>query len=171
MERLINALRAQAGGIDQTLAQPRFATVASFNSANFTARVLLQPEGVLSGWLPVLSALTGQGWGMICPLAAGDQVFVLAQEGHAEHGVVVGRVYSNLSPPPQAPDGEVWLRHRSGACLRLQDNGKIVIEGDLSVTGDVSDHHGSLNHLRGVFDSHVHTNSGGVPTSVPSVMD
>lgn len=61
MERFLNALKAQAGTLDQSSAQPRFATVTSVDPATATARVTLQPEGVLSGWLPVLSPWTGAG--------------------------------------------------------------------------------------------------------------
>lgn len=171
MDRFISAMRAQAGAVDQTLAQPRFATVVSFNSSNFTARVLLQPEGVLSGWLPVLSGWTGGGWGMVCPLSAGDQVFVVSQEGQAEHGVIIGRAYSNLSLPPAVPDGEACIRHRSGAALRLLNNGTILIEGDLNVTGRISDHHGSLDRLRMIYNSHFHTSYSGTPTSAPTTTD
>lgn len=151
--------------------QPRFATVTSYNSANATARVLMQPEGTLSGWLPVLSAWSGHGWGMICPLAAGDQVLVVPQEGDAAHGVIVGRAFSSTNPPPQAPTGECWLVHASGASVKLRQDGTVSISGDLHVTGDVYDRHGSLAHLRATYDFHTHAASGGVTTSSPIVQD
>ena len=34
---------------------PRFGTVSSVDPGTATARVTLQPEGVLSGWLPLLT--------------------------------------------------------------------------------------------------------------------
>ncbi len=55
MERLLNVIKQHAGGLDQGGGQPRFGIVTSVNPAAATARVTLQPEGVLSGWLPVLS--------------------------------------------------------------------------------------------------------------------
>src|SRR6516165_2050847 len=108
MERLLNALKGASGRLDQLQAQPRFGIVTSVSPSDATVRVLLQPEAVLTGWLPVLSPWVGAGWGMICPPSPGDQVMVLAQEGDAEHGIIVGRAYSDQQAPPATPVGELW---------------------------------------------------------------
>src|SRR4051794_35688610 len=94
MDRFLNIMKQHAGALDQGAAQPRFGTVTSVNATAATAKVQLQPEGVLSGWLPIMSPWVGAGWGMYCPPAPGDQVLVLAQEGDADHGVIVGRAFS-----------------------------------------------------------------------------
>jgi hypothetical protein len=171
VQRLRDAIRAQAGMVDRTLGQPRFAIITSFNLADYTARVKLQPEGTLTGWLPVLSPWTGSGWGMVCPLAAGDQVLVLPQEGDTEHGVVVGRAYSKASPPPQAAAGELWIVHASGCCLKLKADGTVSITGDLHVLGDVYDRHGPLSRLRDIYNAHTHRVPSGGNTSTPEVTD
>jgi phage baseplate assembly protein gpV len=171
MDRFINALKGEAGRLDQIQAQPRFGLVTSVDPVNATVRVMLQPESVLSGWLPLLSPWVGAGWGMSCPPAPGDQVFVLCQEGDAEHGVVVGRAFSNVASSPQAPSGELWLVHQSGSFLKLLNNGTVQISGDLHVAGDVYDSHGSLAELRGHYDGHIHTDSRGGPTSAASEQD
>ena len=85
----------------------------------------LQPEGVLSGWLPILSPWTGNGWGICCPPTPGDQVLVLAQEGDAEHGIIIGRTFSNAQTSPITPVGELWVVHRSGSFIKLQNDGTI----------------------------------------------
>jgi hypothetical protein len=48
MERLLNIIKQHAGALDQGGGQPRFATVTSVNATTATARVTLQPEGVLT---------------------------------------------------------------------------------------------------------------------------
>ena len=63
MERLLNVVKQHAGAMDQGGSQPRFGTVTSVDPTTATARVKLQPEGVLSGWLPVLSPWVGSGLG------------------------------------------------------------------------------------------------------------
>jgi phage baseplate assembly protein gpV len=171
MDRFVNALKSEAGRLDQIQAQPRFGLVASVDAINATVRVMMQPESVLSGWLPLLSPWVGAGWGMSCPPAPGDQVLVLAQEGDAEHGVVVGRAFSNVASAPQAPAGELWLVHRSGSFLKLQNDGTVQISGDLHVAGDVYDRHGSLAGLRGHYNQHIHTDSRGGATSTTSAPD
>lgn len=171
MNGLLDALRVQAAKLDRTLAQPRFGTISSFNATNYTARVLLQPEGTITGWLPVLSPWIGSGWGIVCPLAIGDQVLAISQEGNAEHGVIVGCAYSNRAAPPAATAGEFWIVHKSGASLKLKTDGTVSIAGDLHVDGDVYDRHGSLAHLRGVYNEHRHNTASGSSTSQPNNTD
>lgn len=198
MDRFLNALKAQAGAMDLARGEPRFATVTSVDSSNHAAKVLLQPEGVLSGWLPVLSPWVGAGWGLASPPTPGEQVFVVPQEGDAEHGVIVGRAFSLSALPPPAPAGELWLVHQSGSFLKLHNDGTIeahattfnftgnmVLSGNLTVTenvtvqenitaaGDITDQngaHGSLATLRGAYNQHTHGNvqSGSANTATTS---
>jgi Type VI secretion system/phage-baseplate injector OB domain len=171
MERFLNAIKMHADALVQTQAQPRFGTITSVDPNTGTARLTLQPEGVLSGWLPVLSPWVGTGWGMVCPPAPGDQVLVLAQEGAAEHGVIVGRIFSKQQLPPPAPSGELWFVHQSGSYLKLLNDGTVQVGGDLHVSGDVYDSEGSLSRLRGHYDSHTHIDSRGGVTSTTSQPD
>ena len=57
--------------------------------------------------------------------------------------------------PPGAP-GELRLVHRSGAALHLGNDGKVRIEGDLIVNGDIADRYGTLERLRRQYDRHSH---------------
>lgn len=166
MERFLNAIKLHATALDRGLGQPRFGIVASYDASRATARVQLQPEGVLSGWLPVLSPWVGAGWGLAAPLAPGQQVLVLAQEGDSEHGIIAGAAFSLAMPPPSAQPGELVLHHQSGTELRLASDGTVRITGDLHVSGNVYDRTGSLDRLRQHYDAHSHP-SPGAPTSAP----
>lgn len=171
MDRFLNAIKMHADSLDQGRGQPRFATVTSVNPNAATACVALQPEGVLTGWLPILSAWIGSGWGMVCLPAPGDQVLVLPQEGDAENGVIVGRAFSNTQLPPVTPVGEFWLVHKTGSFIKLQNDGTVQINGDLHVAGDVYDRQGSLSRLRSHYDSHTHIDSRNGQTTAPSPQD
>lgn len=120
----------------------------------------MQPEGVLSGWLPVATPWSGTGWGMICPPTPGQQVIVIAQEGASEHGIIVGTTFSQAMLPPNVPVGECWLIHGSGSALKLTNQGDVVIAGsqiningnvnitgNLAVSGTVSDATGQIGIL------------------------
>ncbi len=168
MDRLLNAFKAHSGTQDAAAGQPRFGKVTSVDPSLGTVRVQLQPEGVLTGWLPVLSPWVGAGWGLSCPPSPGDQVLVLPQEGNAEHGVVVARAWSQDAPAPNTPVGEIWITHRSGSYLRLLNDGTVVVKGDLHVVGDVYDKHGSLAQLRGHYNQHTHTDPQGGSTGQPN---
>jgi hypothetical protein len=171
IDRLSNAIKSHAAGLDQSTGQVKFGTVTSVNSQNATARVLIQPNGVLSGWLPILSQWVGSGWGMMCPPYPGDQVLLVPQEGDGEQGVIVGRTFSNQQVPPVVPEGEFWLVHQSGSFLKLCNDGTIQVSGDLHVQGDVYDQHGPLSGLRGHYNSHTHSVPPNETTSAPSPQD
>ena len=163
MEAFFNAIKAQAGAMDRSTGQARFGLVTSVDPRNATARVTLQPEGVLTGWLPVLSPFVGAGWGLVCPPSPGDQVLVLPQEGDAEHGIIVGRAFSDSARAPEAEVGEFWLVHKSGSFLKLMNDGTVQVKGDLHVDGDIADRHGSLAQLRDHYNTHRH-GGGALPS-------
>jgi len=179
LDQFWNLVKAKAGALDGLAGAARFGLVSSFDPVAYAARVLIQPENVLSGWLPVLSAWVGGGWGLAAPLTPGAQVLVLAQEGDAEQGVVLGAVWSAVDKAPGAPAGELWLQHQSGSFLKLHNDGTIALRapivniiGNLLVSGDVSDQngaHGTLGALRAAHDQHTHAASGG-ETGLPSVI-
>ena len=171
MDQLLNAIKGHSGAQDASAGQPRFGKVTSVDPAQGTVRVQLQPEGVLTGWLPVLSPWVGPGWGFSCPPSPGDQVLVVPQEGDAENGVVIGRAWSDGVAIPNTPSGELWLTHKSGSSLRLLNDGTITISGDVHVYGDVYDRHGSLSHLRDHYNQHTHIDSRGGTTSTPRPQD
>lgn len=165
-----NALKAHAASLDQSTGQVKFGIVSSVNTQNGTARVLIQPEGVLSGWLPVLTQWLGNGWGMACPPTPGDQVLIVPQEGDIEQGVIAGCVFSKKQMPPPVPVGEFWLVHQTGSALKLCNDGTIQVLGDLHVQGDVYDRTGSLSRLRDHYNSHTHRAGSGT-TSAPTPLD
>jgi phage baseplate assembly protein V len=149
----------------------KFGTVTSVNYNNATARVLIQPESVLSGWLPVLSQWVGNGWGLACPPNPGEQVLVAPQEGDIEQGIIIGRVFSTKHLPPAAPGGEFWLVHESGSSLKLCNDGTIRVQGDLHVAGDVYDQGGSLSRLRSHYNTHSHFFRNNEITGKPNPLD
>ena len=159
MDAFLNALKSSAGALDQAAGRARFGLITSVDPKNATARVTLQPEGVLTGWLPVLSPFVGPNWGLVCPPSPGDQVLVIAQEGDAEHGIIIGRAFSETARPPEAPSGEFHIVHKSGTHLKFLNDGTVQIKGDLHVVGDVFDRHGSLAQLRGHYNEHRHGSS------------
>lgn len=175
MDKFLNRLKAQSESLDRAIGQPRFGVVTSVDPTRYVARVTLQPEGVLTGWLPILTPFVGNGWGLLCVPQPGAQVLVLPQEGDAEHGVIVGGAFGGPNQPPSgASAGEVWLVHSSGSFLRLRNDGGVqgqaqgwYLQGDLHVQGDVYDQHGALSALRNDYDGHHHTESQGGTTSVP----
>ncbi len=179
MDQLWNTIKGYAASLDGLGGVARFGLVSSVDPAAYAARVMMQPENVLSGWLPIVSAWVGAGWGFAAPLTPGDQVLVIAQEGSSEHGVIIGCVWSAVDKPPGAPAGELWLQHKTGSFVKLLNDGSISVQastvnviGNLVVTGDISDVagvHGTVAALRAAHDNHVHPDPQGGNTGLPSV--
>lgn len=176
MEQLFNMIKAVSGGLDGLIGHIRIGLVSSFDPVTYSAKVMIQPENVLSGWLPVMSSWVGNGWGMITPILPGTQVVVLAQEGNAEQGIIAGALWSSVDRPPSVEAGEACIFHKSGSFIRLLNDGEIEINakvtkinGDLIVDGDISDlggKFGTINKFRNTYNEHNHLVSD-VITSKP----
>lgn len=184
----VNFVYRAAAQVDGASGQTRVGIVTSYDPVQHAARVMIQPEGVLSGWLPISSQWIGNGWGLVASLTPGDQVVVTPQEGAAEQGIITGRLYSTAQQPPQpqnAPNGsatpvqagELAMVHQSGATIRLCADGTIYlqastinVQGNIAVTGSITatqnitagegggDQIDLLNH------THLYTPGTGTPT-------
>lgn len=154
MQAFINGIKAHVGAMINQIAQGRIGIVSAVDPARHMAKIILQPEGVMSGWLPVAA-----GWSMLELPAVGQQVLAVPQEGDADSMHVVGRVFAPAGGdvPYQAPTGfaspgvntgntathivpgkECLLRNAAGAVIRLCADGSIYTRGTLN-------HDGALN--------------------------
>jgi phage baseplate assembly protein gpV len=189
-DELINSIKRHVSGMIGQIGQARFGTISSVNVATYEARVMIQPENVMSGWLPIAATMVGAGWGLVSPPTVGEQVIVSPTEGDSEHSIITGRIFSTQQQPPKTytdqtqqgtttniQPGEIGLVHQSGTFLRLMA-GKVLINGDLFVNGQVhatgnvisdmivtgtvavTDSHGTLDRLRQNYDAHVHPFNG-----------
>lgn len=172
IRRIVSPMLTQMG-------QPRYGIVTSVDPNTYTARVLIQPDGILSGWLPIKSEWIGNGWGLVAVPNTGDQVSLIPHDGDANNLMIAGRVYSQQQRPPAGVPGEFWLVHVSGAFIKLVNSGAIQIvapaglditanvniTGSVTATGDVTGNNISL-------DNHVHQyvpgTSGSAETGKPT---
>lgn len=101
----------------------RHGLVTSYDSKNYLAKVMFQPEGQESGWLPIETGHIGMGYGIAVGLypgdgkQTGDQVICRYQEGDFECGKIVQRVHSDQDKPPEVKSGEMvmWTKfHQQG---------------------------------------------------------
>jgi phage baseplate assembly protein gpV len=159
LARMRNAIRRDIEAIIGSVAQPRFATVAAVDETTHSVRLEIQPEGVLSGWVPDATALFASGgFGVSAPSRQGDQVKAVYSHGDADFPVVIGRVYSDADPVPVSPltgdhakPGEMlismpgggWLHFKGdgtveGGGTRLTWHGPMTVMGDLTVQGAIN---------------------------------
>ena len=133
----------------------RWGTVQSIDAGKQAVRVLLQPEGIVSGWLPLIQPAASGGWGVTALPAPGDMAFVIPEGVDARSGVVVGFAHNDGATPPTPPNspgsggtpstgsaaavsGEVVLRHQSGSTIRLCADGTIYSRGTWNHDGNMT---------------------------------
>ena len=126
-DRLRNHMRQEAQRATSHITLPRAGTVTNYDPDRHAVRVLLQPEGILTGYLPVTQPWVGNGWGMYAPPSIGQIVDVHFHQGGKEAGYVVGGFYSAKTKPLSVPAGEFWLVHQSGSKITFTNDGNILI--------------------------------------------
>ena len=161
------------------LGVPRFGIVESVDTATYAAKVTLQPDGELTGWLPIMAMAIGSGWGIAFPPNTGDQVLVVPHEGDADSLVIVGFVYSQQQVPPNAAAGEFWLVHKTGSYFKMTNDGNIQSQapiwthtGAFHATGEVIRGWGTADQV--TLGGHTHdqpndsAGDGEAPTDPPN---
>jgi uncharacterized protein involved in type VI secretion and phage assembly len=142
MRAHLNAMRREAATTGQENAGTRLGTISGYDASNYLAKVLLQPDGVETGWLPIAAIGVGNGWGIQVAPNVGDMVEVEFQDGGIDAGLITGRFFNNSARANAVPTGEVWLVHKSGSFIKMLSSGHISSSGtwdhagDLNVTGN-----------------------------------
>jgi phage baseplate assembly protein V len=141
INQLLNVMRLQAETVSGNVSHTRIGTISSYDPNNYAVKVLFQPDGTQSGWLPLGSAWVGNGWGMFAPPSPGTMVKVHFQEGNPEAGIVDVSFYNDNARPesntfPSVPAGMFQLVHKTGSAIQLNNDGSvnIISNGDLNIT-------------------------------------
>jgi phage baseplate assembly protein gpV len=175
MMDLFNRMKGAATAAVQQGGQNRWGLVTAVRQSDtgYMAKVTIQPDGVTSAWLPVLTPMVGPGWGLVCPPYPGMQAFVASDTGDGHHGVILGLTYSAQYMPPVPPNafdqpdgtpvapGEIALVSQAGGVLRLCADGSIHIKGNVRIDGtltvqdEITANTGNITASTGdVFDQH-----------------
>ncbi len=140
MQHLLNAMKLQAE-LAARDTHARMGTVSSFDPQTWRAKVMIQPENEVTGWMPVATEWVGNGWGMFAPPTAGDAVLVEFFHGDFEAGIITRRFFHNGAPPVTSPgtvpSGEFWLLHQSGSALKFHNDGSVELISNKNLTATV----------------------------------
>lgn len=159
MGHMQNEMRRQALGVLSGLDHVRVGIIQSYDKANHCCKVLIQPENVLTGWLPLRSAWVGNGWGMFAPPAPGAAVSVIPVEGSLDAAYCVPGFFNDGMRPLPVDQGEFWLVHKTGSFFKLTNDGKLKLsdghgstitfngDGTITSTGNLS--HTGTAHVVG----------------------
>jgi phage baseplate assembly protein gpV len=148
MRNWIEAVKLHSAVHATSMGQPRHGTVTSVDPVNHAVKVMIEPDGVESGWIPD-GVIAAGGLKIACPSEVGTQVLVVSVEGDAEHPVVVGRLFDTVVTPPTSPatsqpvqPGEIGVFLEGGTYLHMTKGGvfiggNVTVSGTLTATGDV----------------------------------
>lgn len=137
--RFQNEMRKHALAATNLRSHARRGTISGYDPNKQAVKVLLQPEGVETGWINLGSVWVGAGWGAVFAPKLGSQVEVTFEDGHPDAGSAGLRFFSNIEQGPAAPAGEMWLVHANGQSFKVTNDGKLT----------VSDAHGATIQLDG----------------------
>lgn len=148
IDALLNTHKLAAQGIAERTASARYGVIQSIDPANHAAKVTVEPEGVLTGWLPIKTTAIGNGWGIVSLPAPGTQVQLLPQEGDGEEWAVAGAVFDTEAMPPSVPSaidgsnsnaqpGEHLIVGQAGNVLRLCADGSVFVLAPVNIQGNV----------------------------------
>ena len=172
--------------------------LVAFAAGDAAAKVIIQPEGFETAYLPIASSWVGNLWGMFCPPTPGDEVDLHFQEDGKNDAYVSLRFFGGAARPLSVVSGEFSLVHKSGSLIKLTNDGKVtfadaagsvlvlnndgttiltsnlIVNGNISATGDITDRDATggstMAHFRSVYDIHTHGNAqgGSDNTAVPN---
>jgi phage baseplate assembly protein gpV len=84
-----------------------------------------------TGWIPYKSWATGvigNGWRVVAPPQAGQQVLLICEEGDAQNYTAWGGYYSDVDTAPQGAEaGEILFENETGAQVYLKAGGAISL--------------------------------------------
>lgn len=128
-----NMMRIQAAMMAGARVATRIGTVKSYDPAHYAAKVILQPDNIETGWMPVSSIWVGSGWGVYAPPSIGDMVEIAFVDGSIDAGIICGRLYNDQDKPAQVNSGEFWLLHTSGSFLKFTNDQKVSLNGQVEL--------------------------------------
>lgn len=149
MDEFINQMRALAETQGQGRARTRHGVITGYDPETHSAKVKLQPDGTLTGWLPIKSLAVGNGWGIVFAPALGEAVEVAFQEDNGGAGTITGQMFNDEDRPPNTPSGEWGLVHKHGASIKFTNDGKLTLgdgggaivqfsnDGKVRITGEI----------------------------------
>jgi hypothetical protein len=128
---ILNIVRRECQRVLAQRATTRMGIVDSYDPDLYCAKVRIQPENVLTGFLPISTEWAGNGWGDVNGLTPGTVVDVHFQEGGKNAGYISKRFFSSITRPPgPVPAGESWRVHETGSFLKFTNDGKVSVNSN-----------------------------------------
>ena len=122
---LTNLIRRECGRLLMRWARTRHVLVTSYDPKTNSIKGTFQPEGHMSGWIPIQTqAASANGVSVQIGPAIGDLAVVSYVEGDPEASFVIGFKHNDVDRAPGSPSGTVIIKHnQSGVTLTISGSG------------------------------------------------
>lgn len=133
---LTNLIRRECARFLARWARPRHLLVTSYDPKTHSVKGTFQPEGHMSGWIPIVSqgASVGGISVQVGP-SIGDLALVSYVEGDPEVGCVIGFKHNDVDQPPGAESGTAVIKHNpSGVTITLNGSGIVINSAAMPMT-------------------------------------
>jgi hypothetical protein len=150
LHTILHAAQLQASHSEKVL----YAHVAAYDPKQHAVQCIIPAYTtgngvpVLSGWIPAMSLMVGNGWGIQYVLkggstyqkpTAGELVALLVTDDTTGAYLATPPFFNSQMAPPGATTslnpGELILKHESGSYIWFHENGTIEVKGPLQHTG------------------------------------
>ena len=135
IDDLLNIVRREAERVvDRRAAGIRIGTVQSYDPKTHAVKLSLQPEGTLTGWLPLSAIGVGNGFGVYVGATTNHAYAAYFHEGDLEAGVIIGRLPTDQEAPIQVQSGEIVIQSPTGSLCKLLQDGSVTVQDKNAAT-------------------------------------
>lgn len=183
-EKFINALRQQASLASANRIFVTTGIITGYDPVNYLVTVQTDVAtddypASQTGWIPLSALWVGNSWGLFAPPNLGDVCSIFYQDGDSQVPFASLRFFGDNARPLSVPSGEFWLVHQSGTYLKMTNDGKLSLHGNVEIDIDspsvkLGDLAGDLQKLiNAKFEDtfNTHTHGGGAPPDLPMPAD
>lgn len=120
----------QAQELLSRMAKCRLGEITEYDPEQYAVKVMIQPEGFETGWIPIKMLSGADGWGVFIGPDQGAQAILEPVEGSRENFVMIGVLPSDDAKPPSGgpPSGEIWMVHKEGGLMQFKPAGLVVVQ-------------------------------------------
>ncbi len=115
-------------------AKTQYGTISAYNPNNYTVKVMLQPEGLETGWIPLSASWTGQNMGAVFGPVIGTDCRVDFVGGVAEAAMAGGRFFNANFRPPVVQSGQGAIVDGAGSFVKLNNDGTLTLSAGTGIT-------------------------------------
>ena len=131
---MINHIKKVIAEYLASIMQPKLGTITAYNPQTYTVKVMIQPEGVETGFIQIATPWAGSNFGAVFGPAIGDLVRLDFIEGSVQAGLMGGRFFNNANPPPVVQSGQCAIVDKGGSSIKLNADGTITLSAPIGIT-------------------------------------